>query len=79
MNAKTTLIFKIYQSIVLTAIAIFLGLIFFKTPAPFTRENLRLNKVQRDQVPLVKIVGSVDVSGTVDIGNTVAVEIEQKF
>lgn len=77
MSNKSFLILKIYQSFILTVIAIFLGLIFFKTPFSYTRENLKSGRVERNQIPLVKVVGTVDVSGNVEVENTVAAKIER--
>jgi hypothetical protein len=54
----------------LTIIALALVGIYFKTPTPFTLENVRSKKVQMTEIPLVRVQGgsiNADVTGSVEI------------
>ena len=46
---------------------------------PVTAKALRENnqRALRDSIPLVRIVGTVDVSGSVDVANTVDVNVSE--
>lgn len=71
MNQPSSLL-ELYKCAVLTAIAVVLIAIFLKIPTPFTIENVRANKVQMGEIPLVRIQGGqidAEVSGSVEIEN----------
>jgi len=54
---------ELYKCIVLTVIAATLIALYVRTPVPFTLENIRNKKVERVEIPLVRIQG-----GYVDAG-----------
>lgn len=62
---------KIYQCLALTVIAIALVIIVLRTPVPYTYDNLKSGKVKQEQIPITRVTGSVDVD------NTVTVEVER--
>ena len=71
MKNKFSIILKIYQCIALTVIAVALILLVKKTSISYTYENVKSGKVKREQIPITRVTGSVDID------NTVSVEIEQ--
>jgi hypothetical protein len=53
---------EVYKCAVLTVIAVALVALYVKTPVPFTLENVRSNRVDRTDIPLVRVQGgSIDV------------------
>ncbi len=78
---KVDLVIEIYKCVALTAIAILLYGIFYRTPIPFTLERLASEAVNIDQIPVVWVRGGsmgVSVDNTVDVEVTNTVDVEVK-
>ena len=53
---------ELYKCAILTAIAVVLVALYVKTPVPFTMENVRSNRVDPTEIPLVRVQGgSIDI------------------
>jgi hypothetical protein len=71
MGNKFSSFVKIYQCLALTVIATALVIIVLRTPVPYTYENIKSGKVKQEQIPITRVTGSVDIN------NTVTVEVER--
>lgn len=67
METKLSYFLKIYQCIILTGIAILLFIIILREPIPYTLENVRSGKIKREQIPITRVTGSVDVDNVVQV------------